>query len=91
VVAAGQAQAPGRGEDLDFDGVAGGLMGSLERREDLRGLVVAPPVQQAAGRAEREFVGMRDRRETPVRCPSVDVGRGRRTSVEGNQSGVSAT
>jgi hypothetical protein len=77
VVAAGQAQAPGRGEDLDFDGVAGGLVGSLERREDLRGLVVAPPVQQAAGRAEREFVGMRDRRETAGQV--LVLGRGTRS------------
>jgi hypothetical protein len=77
VVAAGQAQAPGRGEDLDLDGVAGGLMGPLERGEDLRGLVVPPPVQQAAGRAEREFVGMRDRRETAGQVPVL--GRGTRS------------
>jgi hypothetical protein len=64
VVLARDAQSPRRGEDLDLDGVAGGLVRALERREDLRGLLVSPPFEEAAGGAERAFVGVGDRQRT---------------------------
>jgi hypothetical protein len=64
VVLAGLAEAARRGEDLDLDGVAGDLARAFESCEDLRGLLVSPPFEEAAGRAKRAFVGMGDRRTT---------------------------
>jgi hypothetical protein len=68
VVAAGQAQAPGGREDLDLDRVAGGLVRALELCEHVGGLLVAATLEELAGGAECDFVGMRKRGQT-VRGP----------------------